>query len=286
LYALPALQHIPKHIPIVTHFHGPWALESLAEGQSRLSAKIKMAIELLVLRRSSRFVVLSQAFADLLCKEYGVNPDIIDVVPMGVDLDRFQPRDKAAARKRLGWPADKFIVFTARRLVQRVGLRELVEAARGLSDDANVWIAIAGRGPEQANLERQITELQLSQKVALLGFISEEQLALSYAAADLTVMPSQTLEGFGCVIAESLACGTPVMVTPVGGMPEYVRPLDKHLVSDGRDAGAISRTLAYLVDHKDALPSRDRCQSYAEETFSWTRVSQRLQTIFAQAGQH
>ncbi|MHC5833145.1 MAG: glycosyltransferase, partial [Nostoc sp.] len=80
----------------------------------------------------------------------------------------------------------------------------------------DVWLAIAGRGHIQAALQQQATELGLDDNVKFLGFLPDEQLPLAYQAAELTIMPSQSFEGFGLVIIESIACGTPVLCTPVG----------------------------------------------------------------------
>jgi glycosyltransferase involved in cell wall biosynthesis len=286
LYAAPAVPHRKRDTPLVTHFHGPWAQESLIEGDGSFKYRIKKTLERSILNGSQRFVTLSNAFADLLSTEYRFSRDMIDVIPMGVDIDAFTPLVKQPARERLGWPNDRFILFTARRLVKRVGLYELIEAIAQLPQRQDVWLAVAGRGPEAARLQTAIDERGLGNTIRLLGYVSEEDLAIAYAAADLTIVPSQKLEGFGAIIPESLASGTPVAVTPIGGMPEYVRPLDARLICTGVDARSISQSLSTLMYDAASLPSAAECRTYAEATFSWPRVAQQLYAVFAQANSH
>lgn len=281
LYGLAALPYIPVTTPVVFHFHGPWDLESIAEGQSALGARVKHFLESLMFRRSSHFITVSRAFADLLCRHYHIDPERVSVVPLGIDTGFFQERDRREARARLGWPQDRFVLFTARRLVQRVGVRELIEALRMTS--SRVWCAIAGSGPLRSELQQQIAESDLAERVHLLGYVSEETLADAYAAADLVVLPSQELEGFGSIIAEALASGTPVLVTPVGGMPEFIRPLDPKLVACDRAPQALARAIDRWVAAPGKLPEAAACRAYAVATFDWKPVAARVRTVFSHA---
>jgi glycosyltransferase involved in cell wall biosynthesis len=127
--ALPLIPFISRRTLRVVHFHGPWAAESRAEGGGRLVSFVKMKLERYVYDRVDRFITLSSAFKDVLVDSYGIDPARISVIPMGIDIERFRPAaDPTVARKVLGWPTDVPIFFTARRLVHRVGLLELVRA--------------------------------------------------------------------------------------------------------------------------------------------------------------
>ena len=122
------------------------------------------------------------------------------------------------ARQQLGWPDNRRILFTSRRLVHRMGIDKLLQAVAIIKPKIpDVWLAIAGRGHMQASLQQQARELGLENNVKFLGFLPDEQLPIAYQAAELTVMPSQSFEGFGLAIVESLACGTPVLCTPSWG---------------------------------------------------------------------
>jgi glycosyltransferase involved in cell wall biosynthesis len=266
---------------VTFNFHGPWALESQWEGTSKLSVWFKHWVEQRVYDRCDRFIVLSRAFGEILHREYQIPERKIHVIPGGVDIERFKTNlSRQQARDRLNWPQDRAIVFTPRRLVQRMGLDKLITAiARIKPQIPDVWLAIAGRGPLQASLEQQVEQLGLASHVKLLGFLPDEQLPVAYQAADLTVMPSQSLEGFGLVILESLACGTPALCTPVGGMPEILTPFSRELITDSTEEEAIAERLLALLLEKIPLPSSTACREYAVANFNWQKIAQQVREV-------
>jgi glycosyltransferase involved in cell wall biosynthesis len=124
-----------------------------------------------------------------------------------------------------------------------------------------------------------VEELGLKHHVQFLGYLPDEQLPLAYQAADLTVVPSQGLEGFGLILVESLACGTPVLCTPVGGMPEIVEGFAPHLISESSDTAAIAERLRAAVTGSLPLPSRADCREYAVKHFDWTTIAQQVRQV-------
>jgi glycosyltransferase involved in cell wall biosynthesis len=282
--ALPLIPFIAHDTPRVVHFHGPWAAESRAEGGGALSVAIKEQLEKFVYRRSDRFIVLSTAFKHLLMA-YGIPNSRISVIPMGVDCDFFAPaRDRSAVRAEFGWPSDATIFFTARRLVNRVGLHELLQATQITRKvDPRFVVKIAGKGPLHDELQQEIVALDLADCVELLGFVSEETLVRAYQASDVTLLPSQSLEGFGTIISESLACGTPVIVTPVGGMPEAVSPLADGLIARSTSAKDIADRMSAIVNRSLALPSPALCRDYAIRNYDWPFVIESIRDVFASA---
>ncbi|CAO3403720.1 Glycosyltransferase [Azospirillum palustre] len=276
--ALPAL----RNRPMVVHFHGPWALESAAEGAGPLAVRLKFMVERLVYHRATRFIVLSRSFATVLVERYGVPPERIHRVPGGVDADRYDlPDSRQRARARLGWPPGRPTVLTVRRLVKRMGLTALVDSMAELRRRVpDVLLVVAGRGPEAAALQDRIGALGLEEHVRLLGFVPDAHLPLAYRAADLCVMPSQALEGFGLTALESLAAGTPVMVTPVGGLPEVVEGLDGDLVLAGTDARSIGIGLAEALTGVRRLPDADACRALVRSRFDWPVIAARTAEVY------
>ncbi len=112
-------------------------------------------------------------------------------------------------------------------------------------------LVVAGAGSERERLEARTKTLGLAHAVRFQGFIPDETLPAAYAAADLNVLPSIALEGFGLTAVEALAAGTPSIVTPIGGMPEIVTPLSRRLVSDDPNARR-----PRIYDHTASLGSR------------------------------
>ena len=281
LYSFPILKNLPQNVPVTFNFHGPWALESQQEGENPIVVWLKKQLELRVYRRCDRFIVLSHAFGTVLHEEYSIEWDKIHIIPGGVNTEEFQPTlTKAEAREKLGWQQDRKILFTPRRLVQRMGLDRLLEAMVEVRKVIpEVWLGIAGKGPLMAQLQQQIEDLGLQDHVKLLGFVPDELLSVAYQASDLTVVPSISWEGFGLILVESLASGTPALSTPIGGMPEILHPLDPNLVTDSIEVSAIADRLIQFLSGEIALPTPEVCRDYAIENFDWKHIAPRVKDV-------
>ena len=281
LYAFSLLDILPR-FPFVCHFHGPWALETKAEGGGRLGVWMRKRIERLVYDRADCFIVLSKPFRRILTTHYGVDASMVRIVPGGVDSKRFAiSHSKAESREQLGWPNDRPIILSVRRLVHRVGLLELIEAMPRVVrrvPDANLFIA--GKGPLAPELEARIHALELEQHVKLLGFVPDEILPLAYRAADLSVIPTQQLEGFGLVAVESLAAGTPPLVTPVGGLPDVVRDLSDNLIMEGTSVDQISEHLIAALRGSLRLPDPIISQRFAASRYDWSIIAQKVRSVY------
>jgi glycosyltransferase involved in cell wall biosynthesis len=283
MYAWQTYLAVPRTAARVVTFHGPWADESQAESKSALRTKVMHAVERSVYAKSDRFIVLSQAFRDILSNRYGVDTARIDVIPGGVDVDRFNVAvDPHEARRRLGWPQDGPLAFVARRLVRRTGVIELIDAIeRVKAQGVKLTVMMAGRGYLDAELRAKIERAGLAEWVKLIGFVPDDELPLAYRAADFVIVPSQGLEGFGLTVTESLACGTPPLVTPVGGLPEVVAPLAADLVLAGSDPGALAAGIIGVVRTPQRLPAREVCRTYALSRFQWKHVAAQVEASFA-----
>ncbi|HEY8202564.1 MAG TPA: glycosyltransferase, partial [Actinomycetota bacterium] len=298
LYGLvPAVLGSVRKLPLVVHFQGPWADEgrsSRVGGMPRLVAK--RLVERAVYRRAREVVVLSGAFRRVLVERYGIVPWRVSVIPPGVDLARFCPGPpaeidaRAEARRRLGLPLDASVVVAVRRLVPRMGVGVLLEAwslvldgldekARGRSGS---MLLIVGDGPERTRLEAQARALGIAGATRFAGTAGDAELVDCYRAADLSVTPTLELEGFGLVVLESLACGTPALVTGCDALPETVARLDPGLIVPAGDAEALAERLRGALDGTQPPPSRGRCRAFAEQ-FSWSRAAARNLEVYRRA---
>ena len=273
---------------LIVHFHGPWAAESKVEGASKPATWAKKTMERAVYSRASLLLTLSKAFAEVASDMYGVRPERIRVIPGAVEASRFAgggsgARDVADARARLGWPEGRPVVLAVRRLVRRMGLEELISAAtviRRAMPDA--LIAIVGKGPLAQELAAKVNDLGLQDYVKLQGFLPDELLPWAYRAATLSVVPSSAWEGFGLVAAESLAAGTPVLVSPVGGLPEVVQGLSARLVLPGvADARLLAEAITAALDGSLPLPDAESCRRFAAANYDWPVVAARLREAYA-----
>ncbi|CAN5488662.1 hypothetical protein BH18ACT1_BH18ACT1_00100 [soil metagenome] len=285
-YALPALlaSRRLRRLPLVVHFQGPWAAESRLEGEGRsIALAAKYAIERALYRRAKECVTLTAAFKQVLVLSYGVSPWDVHVIPPGVELDQFRPGDRDAARRALGLDADTWVGLSVRRLVPRMGLETLLEAwAKAGEDGPPALLLIAGDGPSRPGLEARARALGLADAVRFLGRVSDEALRQCYRAADVALVPTVALEGFGLVVLEALACGTPVVATDAGGLPEALAGLDASLIVPAEDPSALADRLRTARSGDEPLPSPERCRAYAER-FSWARAAQRTVAVYSRA---
>jgi glycogen(starch) synthase len=284
LYTAPLGSSIKK-IPLVVHFHGPWAAESDVEGSTLRRSQLKFAIERGVYRRARRLIVLSRSFQRELVSRYGVEEDLTRIVPGGIDTERFNVSvTRSEARRRLGWPEDRPTLLTVRRQVRRMGLEHLIDAMEHVRASCpEVLLLLGGTGSIANELELRIQERGLERNVRRLGRVSEADLPLAYRAADMTVVPSQSLEGFGLVTLESLASGTPAFVTPIGGLPEVIQPFAPQCIFAEASTAAMASLLLEVLLGKVHLPTQGKCRDYAVENFAWPLIAEKVRNIYDEA---
>lgn len=284
LYGLPILDKLSSW-PTVVHFHGPWAHESAVGVKVGMNSRAKAWIEAQVYRRARRLITLSKTFRDVLVESYGIDESLIRVIPGGVDASLFNTRlTRQEARLALGWPADRRILLSVRRQVRRMGLEHLIDAVRDLTGShPDLLLLLGGTGPLAPELESRIQEYGLQNHVRLLGRIADEDLPAAYRAADMTVVPTQFLEGFGLITLESLGSGTPVLVTPVGGLRETIEPFAPECVFPGTSSEEIREVLREVLNGTRTLPSEAACRGFAVENYSWSRIARMVRTVYDEA---
>ncbi len=270
-----------RRIPLVVHFQGPWAAEARLEGRGGLATeRARRALERFVYRRADEIVTLSHAFRDIAIQSYGVLPSRVHVDPPGVDLQKFSPTRVPAVLEGLREGRSP-VVLAVRRLNARMGLDVLLRAW-SLANLGGLLV-IAGSGPEEGRLRAAATVLGLQDNVRFLGAVSDVELADWYGAADLTVVPSTALEGFGLVVLESLASGTLVIASDTGGMAETLGALDPRLLVPPGDVRALATLMAYVLEQRTDFPDPGECRAFAE-AFTWAGVGERMADLYARVG--
>lgn len=200
------------------------------------------------------------------------------VIPGWVDLNRFQVvADRQPLKESLGWPQDIPVFFTLRRLVPRTGIDLLLHAFREVRDRGlKFHLVIGGDGPLRGRLEDLRKKLGLSDEVRFLGSLNENALPSMYAACDAFVLPSSELECFGLIILEALACGRPVLATPVGAIPEVLERFERGWLAEEVSSEAFARHLVLFL--KGSLPAHNPWDLRAKvaEHYSRERVLEHL----------
>ena len=277
-----------RRLPMLYSFYSPAPLEYRARhGMTRrhrggftgvFGAAGLWLVERACLRRARLIHVLSDFSAHQLKALYGVAPERIVKIPGAVELQRFRPAaDRAAVRRELGLPEGHPLLLTVRNLESRMGLDLLLRAmARVRARVPEALLLIGGAGSLRAELEALSAALGLDGHVRFLGFIPDRALPAFYQAADVFVLPTRELEGFGLVTVEALACGTPVLGTRVGATPEILAPLSPSLIFRGLTpeilAEDLTRLLETLADAAAATRLREECRRHAEARYGWDRA--------------
>lgn len=213
----------------------------------------------------------------------------VDVIPPGVDLGRFYPVSKAAARQALDIPPEDMMVLFVGRPDPLKGGDTLLRAMQLLKEHgslpANLCLSIVGGDPHcdpTTELKRLIAlrdELGLNNVVTFLGKREQDILPYYYNAAEVVVMPSH-YESFGMVALEAMACGTPVVASEVGGLAFLVRDGETGFTVPDRDPEALYERLHQLLsDHELRQQLGQQAAEYAQQ-YNWTNITDRLVAVY------
>lgn len=233
---------------LAAHFRVPVAV-TVRGGDLDLLPRFRLrrrAVER-TLRRANRVFAVSEHLAARAI-ELGASSRSILVVPNGVDSDVFFHADLEAARRRLGASVDRALIVCAGNLLAEKGQHVLVEALARMEvggEDPHVVVIGSDPSPTEAyrrRLERDIDRLRLGGRVRLLGSVDQRALGDWYRAADLLVLPTFR-EGCPNVVREALACGTPVVASRVGGVPELITSEELGLLVEPGDTDALARAI-------------------------------------------
>ena len=172
------------------------------------------------------------------------------MIPGGVDLKAFRPKaadlSQKECRLRLGIPVETNMFLTVRRLESRMGLQNLIQAFQLISQkntELEFFLTIVGKGSLKEVLQKQIDDYGMRDQIKLAGRVAEDDLAYYYGAADLFILPTLAIEGFGLATVEALASGLPVFGTPVGGTTEILENIDPRLVFKNSSPEAMSEQI-------------------------------------------
>jgi glycosyltransferase involved in cell wall biosynthesis len=195
------------------------------------------------------------------------------VVPNGVDLKLFQPRERLFPRM------GPIRCLAVARLVERKGLDELIRAF-ALLPRGKFELEIVGDGPGEAVLRELAIRLGVGREIRFAGALDREAVAERYRAADLFTLPSAA-EAFGNVFAEAMASGLPIVGSTVGGIPELVEHgVNGLLITPGRPL-ALAQAIQYLAhdpELRQLMSVRNRAK--AEATLEWSQVTARYLSIY------
>jgi Glycosyltransferase len=199
------------------------------------------------------------------------------VIPNGVDLNKFRVMARQEARQRLGLDDNKRYLLYVGRLVAVKGLDLLLDAFAQLTQKwRDVELLLIGDGAEREALKHQATALGIRDKVHFVGAQPHERIVLWMNAGDVFCLPSHK-EGLPTVLLEALACGTPIVATSVGGIPEIVAEGQVGRLVRSRDPKEMAACIEEVLETRW---DRQRLRDYVAERFSFDVVTKKLLEMY------
>ncbi|MFJ8477602.1 glycosyltransferase [Kitasatospora sp. NPDC094011] len=288
--AVAALRLGDRHrVPLVHTHHSLGAVRRAAIGRDEADEAeehfaARHRIERRIGLRAAAVVASSPGELDDLQRLLGTPRDTVHVVPPGVDGTVLTPRDPALARAELGLPADVPVVLFVGRLEPRKGWEDLVAAfalVRRALPDA-VLVVVGGEAPERRSgpgpLAALVERHGLTGSVDLRGPVPHAATARYYSAADVTAVPSH-YEPFGLVAVESMACGTPVVATGVGGLRWSVADPRVGALVPPRDPAALAKALVDVLTSGTA-ERRQACRDRAADVYDAERWADGIRAVY------
>ena len=285
-------------LPVVAMFHTLAQMKNrVAQDAAELEQQVRVDIERRTMATADRIIAATEVDRANMLQAYGADPRKVTIVPGGVDLGLFRPGPQSEARRALGLgPHDRILLFVGR--IQRLkGIDVLLRAASELRHDAGTRgsrplrvLVVGGTAPglhgrvseEERELERLralAAELDLAPIVDFVGAVDQARLPIYYRAADVTVMPS-TYESFGLVAVESLACGTPVVASRVGGLPSIVRDGENGLLVPWRDPDLFADKIRAILGDRVFRSGLSRGGLATAQQFGWDAVAGRTLDVY------
>ena len=221
---------------------------------------------------ASASIGVSAALTDAM-RQLGMPAPRLRTMPNGVDMTLFRMHPQMEARAALGWLQAPTLLSVGN-LVENKGHHIAIESLAQLPE---FRLVISGEGPQRPALEQLARQLGVSPRLTFLGRVDQAQLAVCYSAADILVLPSSR-EGWPNVLLESMACGTPVVATRVGGIPEIVNSAQAGRLISARTASSLVEGILALWR---SLPEKSEVRLIAQAN-SWQRTTDAQLALFDQ----
>lgn len=231
------------------------------------------------LRRVGRMVAVSQALRDGILEIAGPIP--VDVVPNGVDLERFCPIRKEEARERCGISSNGFIFMYVGSLVPGKGLEPLLEAFWSLGPLCEAKLYLVGDGGLRRNLEERAQGLGIADRIVFAGARPHKEIPLWLNAADCLILPSFS-EGCPNVILEASACRCPIIATRIGGIPEIIKHGENGILVEPGDPAGLARAMdAMILDPAASASLAASAFVRVQTIYTWASNVEKMNGIYS-----
>jgi D-inositol-3-phosphate glycosyltransferase len=269
-------------IPDVVTFHTLGEVKNRALGANE-EPEFRIQSEKDIVSTADCIVTSTLEEKNSLINLYDGEPAKIQVIPPGVDLDFFHPRDKKAARTELMLQDYQRIMLFAGRLQPFKGLELLLHSLTYLPNRGTMRLLIvggnAGKADELTKMNTLVDKLGISTMVEFVGAVGHEKMPVFYNAADICVIPSYH-ESFGLVAVEALASGTPVLASRVGGLATIVEDGKTGYLFDGRSPETLATYLCLLLSENEIRNSMASSARLSAKKYNWALTASNTLNIY------
>ena len=267
---------IKFNIPHVTTFHTINDLKQRAFPFDE-NLPLRSENESLIANQVNHIVVWSNHEKESLISLYKVDPEKISIIPPGVDIEKFYPRDKKQCRKHLNLSLENKIILFVGRLEKLKGIDILIKVMSIIETSNTQLFIIGGEGnsPEVKRLKDLAVELNVRENILFLGSIPQDELVYYYGSSDICVLPSY-YESFGLAALEASACGKPVVAFKVGGLPSIVLDGKTGYLVNWKCPGPFQEKIEVLLNNellREQLGKKARIHS---ESLTWENSTKKL----------
>ncbi|UCC60806.1 MAG: glycosyltransferase [Dehalococcoidia bacterium] len=265
------------HVPHITMFHTLGAVKNVI-GIGEDEPELRVVSERELVSDCHKIIAATQKEKADLIHYYSAPQEKVSVIPCGVNLSLFQSMDRETARRHLGFNGYNIALFVGR-VEPLKGIDQLFMAMPSLNRDREFKLVVIGGNdecePELERLRNLSRDLNIQDSVVFIGTVRQEDLPFYYSAADVCVVPSY-YESFGLVALESLACGTPVVATRVGGMESVVLPGKNGYLINNNAPALFAESIAMLISGQtDPGESAEVIRS-SVTGFSWSNIAAKM----------
>ena len=227
-----------------------------------------------------KLIVCSQYMNNEVRNLFQVPEDKAVVIGNGVNEENYRGDSSPAYRDFYASP-DEDIVFYVGRIVREKGIQVLIQAIPEiLKTNPKTKFVIAGKGPYLDNLRSLAEYLGVAERVYFTGFISDRERNNLYRIADVAVFPS-LYEPFGIVALEAMVTRTPVIVSEVGGLAEFVRDGENGLTVKPNDPQQLAEKIRFLLNNKDrAREMASRAYEIVKRDFTWDEIANKTLAVY------
>jgi len=278
-------------IPFVVTFHALGKVRLLHQGEADQFPAARLEIEKRVVEEADRIIAECPQDQDDLIQHYGADPNNITIIPCGVNIQEFYPIDRLLSRMVLNLSPKERIILQLGRMVPRKGVETVIEAVAMLNQKHRTparLLIVGGESddpdpektPEIGRLTKLAHDLGIKRKVTFVGRKGRDTLKYYYSAADVFVS-TPWYEPFGMTPLESMACGTPVIGSNVGGI--------KYSVVDGKTGYLVTPKMAReLSDKLHELFSNRKLANYFRQNavhrvntnFTWSKIANSVSNLY------